>query len=375
MNIPFFKNYWSQKDIKYVNKVIKRGTHWANGPEIEQLEQKIAHYIGTKYAVTFNSGTSALFGILASLGVKDKEVIVPSFTFIATANVVLHAEGKPVFADIEKTTFGLDPVDVEQKITSKTVAIMPIHYAGIPCNIVEIKKIADKHNIHVIEDAAESLGAKYRQKRVGSMGLAGMFSFTPTKIISTGEGGIVTTGSKKLFEELKLFRSHGRLETENYFETIKYLDYIKLGYGMRMPSICAAQGLAQFENLDLIISKRKKIAQRYNQKLASIKNVKLPHISTDSEAIFQMYSILVKPGRTMRNKLQKYLKAKGIVTKVYFEPIHKTYFYDKVLKIKADLPITEKCSAQVLSLPIYPDLELVEQEYIINTIKKFFTCL
>lgn len=372
MKIPFFKNYWDKKDIKYVSQVIKRGMYWANGPEIAEFEKKIAAFVRRKYSLVFNSGTSALHAVLDALNIKSKEVIVPSFTFIATANTVLHAGGKPVFADIENETFGLDPEDVKRKITSKTCAIMPIHYGGCSCQIGGLKKIAKKNGLFLIEDAAESLGAKHQNKMVGTFGEAAMFSFTPTKIISTGEGGAIVTNSKKLYEKMKLFRSHGRLEKEDYFTSTASMDYISLGYNFRMPTICAAQGLTQLQKINRLISKRRKIAQYYNENLSNIKKIRTPLAPKGCYHIYQMYSILVREGRKTRGRLQEYLKKKGITSKIYFEPVHKTYFYKKVLGYNLKLETTEKLAGETLSLPIYPQLTLEEQNYVVKQIKRFF---
>ncbi len=183
-NIPLFKIYWDKQDITRVNEVIKSGMNWATGPNIQEFEKLLADYIGVKYAVTFNSGTSALHAILLAYDIgKGDEVIVPSFTFIATANCALFVGAKPVFAEIEGTTYGLDPEDVERKITSKTRAIIPVHFGGCPCRIGELKQIAKKHKLLLIEDAAESLGAEFKGKKVGSFGDAAVFSFCAPKAV------------------------------------------------------------------------------------------------------------------------------------------------------------------------------------------------
>jgi dTDP-4-amino-4,6-dideoxygalactose transaminase len=211
--IPLFKIYCDQKDIESVTEIIKRGNYWATGPEIKKFEERIAEYVGIRYAVTFNSGTSALHAEMIAHGIKkDDEVIVPSFTFIATANTPLFAGAKPVFADIEQNNLGLDPGDIINKITSKTKAIIPIHYGGMPCKIKEISEIAEDHGLILIEDAAEAFGAKVNGKMVGTFGESTMLSFCQNKIITTGEGGCIVTDSKKIYAKLKLIRSHGRQE-------------------------------------------------------------------------------------------------------------------------------------------------------------------
>jgi len=313
-----------------------------------------------------------LWAMLESVGVQGREVIVPSFTFISTANSVIHAGGKPVFADIEDESFGLDPKDVERKITKKTVAIMPVHYGGMACRINEIAKLAKKHNLILLEDAAEAMGVKVGPKPVGSFSTAAMFSFTPSKIVSTGEGGVVVTNSRKTLEELKLFRSHGRNETEDYFTTTKNLDYISLGYGLRLPTVSAAQGLAQLNHLHNIIAKRKKLAKVYLKKLAGVDGLGWPDsYNRVDECTYQMFTVIVKKGKKKRDGMQAYLKTKGITCKIYFSPIHQTHFYKKVVKNSPKLKLTENLGDQVLSLPIYPDLTKDMVEKICKEIKKF----
>ena len=207
--IPLYKIQTSLDDIRSVSMVVHRNMDWAIGPEIEKFEKKLASYVGTKFCLTFNSGTSALHASLISIDLKsDQEVLIPSFTFIATANSVLMAGGIPHFVDIEKDRFGLDPKQTELSISKNVKAMIPIHYAGLPCKIEELRQIADRKKIYLIEDAAESLGSKINKKKTGTFGDLSILSFAPNKIITTGEGGAVLTNSKKLFEKLKLIRSH-----------------------------------------------------------------------------------------------------------------------------------------------------------------------
>ena len=218
--LPNFKIFWDEEDVEQVQSVIRRGMFWANGPEISQFEEQIGEYIGSRYALTFTNGTAALHAILLAYGIgKGDEVIVPSFTFIATANAPLFTGAKPVFAEIERDTFGLDPTDVNEKITNKTKVILPIHYGGCPCQIRELREIAEDNNLLLIEDAAESFGAKVGSQMVGTFGDAAILSFCQNKIISTGEGGAIVTDSRQVYEKLKLIRSHGRVESQDYFST------------------------------------------------------------------------------------------------------------------------------------------------------------
>ena len=229
--IPLFKIYWDNNDINSLTKVIKRGSFWANGPEIKQFEDDIANYTERKYALSFNSGTSALHANILAHDITAGEVIVPSFTFISTANAVVLTGAKPIFAEIEDESYGLDPEDVKEKITSKTKAIIPVHYGGAPCKEIKaIREITEDHNIILIEDAAESIGSKIGKELVGTFGNSAMFSFCQNKIITSGEGGMIVTDSKVVFEKLKLIRSHGRVENKNdYFTTTAVFDYTQAG--------------------------------------------------------------------------------------------------------------------------------------------------
>ena len=369
--IPLFKIYRDEEDIKSVTNVIKRGSYWATGPEIQEFENKIADYVGAKYVVTFNSGTSALHALLLAYDLKQgDEIIVPSFTFIATANAPLFVGAKPVFAEIEDKTYGLYPEDVKERITKKTKAIMPIHYGGCPCLIRELKEIAEDYNLLLIEDAAESLGAKIKDKKVGTFGDSAMLSFCQNKVITTGEGGAITTDSKEVYEKLKLIRSHGRLEIQDYFSTTEDMDYVALGYNFRMSTMVAALGLSQLRKVDKIIKMRRDKAEYMTKKLSKIEEITLPIPPPNYFHVYQMYAIRIN--ENLRNDLMKYLSEKGIMTKVYFPPIHLTHFYrTKFGYDRGELPITEEVSDQVLSLPMYPTLTEKEIDYIIEKIDNF----
>jgi len=369
--IPLFKSYWDEDDIESVTKIIKRGTHWAAGPEIEKFEKKIADFIGKKYALSFNSGTSALHSVLIAHGINSGEVIVPSFTFISTSNSVVLAGAKPVFAETEEESYGLDAEDIKDKLTKKTKAIIPIHYGGLVSrDIKAIKEISEDNNILLIEDAAESLGAKMDGKMAGTFGPSAMFSFCQNKIITTGEGGAIVTDSEKIYQKLKLLRSHGRVEIKpgDYFSTTKNMDYTHIGYNFRMSTISAALGLSQLKKINKNIEMRRKNAKYFNEKLSKIPKIKTMKESKNQYHIYQMYTIQLKNGRD-RDRLQNHLKKAGIMTKVYFEPIHLKTFYKKEYKYKeGDLPKTEELSKKVLTIPLYPSLTLSEIDYIVDKI-------
>ncbi len=368
MKIPLFKIYWDSDDVKSITASLKKGHSWACGPEIDDFEKRISQYIGTKYCATFSSGTTALHAVMLAYDIgSGDEVIVPSFTFIATANAVLFVGATPVFADIEENMFGLDPNDVEKKITKNTKAIIAVHYAGYPCKINELRKIADKYKLILIEDAAESMGSKTaNNKNIGTIGDSAVLSFCQNKIITTGEGGAVVTNKKEICDKLKLIRSHGRQEGD-YFSGAN-LDYMSLGYNFRLSSISAALGISQIKKIEKIIKMRQEIATYYKEKLSKIREIEMSEVS--GRSVYQLFTIKTKNGN--RAGLIKFLSENGISTKIYFEPVHKTFFYSKILGISSTLPVTEALSEKVLSLPIYPSLKFSEIDYIVKKIEAFF---
>jgi perosamine synthetase len=370
--IPLYKVHVDKDDIRGVTNVIKRGTFWAGGPEIEEFEKSLSNYIGSKYCVSFNSGTSALHASLLSLGISyNDEVLVPSFTFISTVNAPLMTNAIPKFVDIEDSSFGLNPKMIKSSISKNSKAIMPIHYAGLPCKILELKELSKYYNLFLIEDAAESIGASVNGKKVGSFGDIGVFSFAGNKVLTTGEGGAIVTDSKKIYDKLKLIRSHGRDEKQNYFSSTEKPNYVTLGYNWRMSSITAALGISQLNKIDKLISLRRKNANYLSKKLKKIKKIKTPSESINVKHAYQMYTIRL-PNSNIRNKLKKFLQTKKIMSKVFFHPVHKTSFYKKNSHNIIKLPTTENVSNQVLSLPMYPGLTKNELNYICDSINEFF---
>lgn len=245
-----------------------------------------------------------MHAILLAHGIGEgDEVIVPSFTFIATANCALFLAAKPVFADIEEETYGLDPEDVKERVSSKTKAIIPIHYGGLPCQVRELKEIAEDHGLLLIEDAAESIGASIDGRKVGSFGDASMFGFCGNKVTATGEGGMILTDSREVYEKLKLLRSHGGLETENYLASVKVMDYVVLGFNWRMSNITAALGVSQMKKLSEAIEMRRKNANYLTQKLSEMDGVVPPIVLDGYYHVYQMYTITVKEKKETRFRL------------------------------------------------------------------------
>ena len=372
--IPLYKVDWDKEDVRTVTNVIKRGMDWAIGPEIEEFEQSLANYHGSKYCVVFNSGTSAGHAALLSLNLKpSSEIIVPSFTFIATANWPLMVGAKPIFSEIEEETLGMDPSYLDSIISKKTKVLMPIHYGGMPCKIIEIKKFAEQHKLTLIEDSAESIGSTIGNKKTGSFGDMAILSFAGNKVLPTGEGGAVIVNSKKIYEKLKLIRSHGRQINSNYFQTNEVPNYVSLGYNWRMSSMTAALGISQLSKLDKLISKRRKNAQYLSSKLNKHSKIILPFNYKNHKSVFQLFSIRITDN--LRDNLMAFLTNKGIMSKIFFEPVHLSKFYSKNRNKKISLPKTEKISQQVLTLPMYPSLTKDDINFISDSIDEFMETL
>jgi perosamine synthetase len=369
-NIPLFKMYYDEDDVESVSTALRSGMNWAVGQNVTEFETGIADYVGTKYCLTFNSGTSALHTALIAHGIgSGDEVIVPSFTFIATANAPLFVGAKPVFADIEESTLGLCPDSVLEQITKKTKVIIPVHYGGCPCQIRELREIADDYNLVLIEDAAEAFGASIEGKMVGTYGDSAMLSFCQNKVITTGEGGALVTDSRDLYEQAKLIRSHGRLETADYFSSYQSMDYVTLGYNFRLSNITAALGLAQLRKVDAIISMRKAIAELYTKLLRE----NVPEISVMSPPegythVHQLFSVRVPD----RDGLMKYLADHGIMSKIYFDPVHLTHHYRSLPGYEISLPVTERVAGDILSLPIYPGMPEEEVMCVVDTMSEYY---
>lgn len=362
MTIPLFKMNGTKEDCDAVNKVILRGSSWAEGPEIEQFEKAVAKYSGVKYGVALNSGTSALHVLLEAYKLKypgsfeDFQVIVPSFTFISTATSVLLAGGVPVFADIEPDTCALNADDVENKITVKTKAIILVHYGGTPArDTIKLKHIADRHNILLIEDNAESMGATIDGKMTGTFGDAGMLSFCQNKITSCGEGGMILTNSENMSDTAKYIRSHGRKDGK----------FIYPGYNYRMPSMCAALGLSQLNRIDSFIKERRVIAKYLKDGLKSI--VDFPKELDKNKSVYQLFTIIHKTIEE-RNKVEKALTAHNIGCKIYFPEVDREEIYSG--DFADSLPITKFMAERVLTIPLYIGMTTDEMDTVINVIKE-----
>ncbi|WP_424354151.1 DegT/DnrJ/EryC1/StrS family aminotransferase [Methanobacterium sp. MBAC-LM] len=343
--IPIAKPFIGDEEIKEVEAVLRSG-FIAQGPKVAEFEEKFAEYISTRHAVATSSGTTALHVALLCAGIgKGDEVITTPFSFAATANSVLYAGGKPVFVDIDPKTYNINPEKIEEAITDKTKAILPVHLYGQPADMDQICKIAEDHDLKVIEDAAQAHGAIYHGKKVGSIGDMACFSFYPTKNITTGEGGIITTDDDAFDKDARAIRAHG--ESERY-------EHVTLGYNFRMTDIAAAIGVVQLKRLEEFNEKRIENAEYLTEHINSIDGIESPYVASNVRHVFHQYTVRVEDGK--RDELKEFLNNEGIGTGVHYpRTIYNQKLYED-LGYTADCPEAEKAAAEVLSLPVNPTL-------------------
>lgn len=367
--IPFSKPYFSNDDIKEINvriEEILRSGWLTSGPVVRQLEESFAEFIGTKHTVALNSCTAALHTALLALGVKSgDEVIVPSNTFVATANAALYVGAKPVFADSDPKTFNISPDDVQGKISKKTKAIIVVHLAGNPCSMKEIVEIAEDHNVIVIEDCAHAHGAKYKGVNCGTVGEAGCFSFYPTKIVTMAEGGIVTTNDESLAGKISLMRNHGR---DGYGSS----EIVEMGFNYRLSEIHAAIGLAQIKHIRDFVEQRCKLAKVYNQELSKISWLKPQCVEDSNLCSYYVYIVKLADEAPMsRDMLMRRLKDKGVETSVLYHPVHLQPFYVKLFGYQSgELPVAEELGEKSLALPLYNGMKSEEIPRVVDAIKE-----
>ncbi|MBN1153240.1 MAG: DegT/DnrJ/EryC1/StrS family aminotransferase [Dehalococcoidia bacterium] len=372
--IPLFRIDHQQSDSDAVCDVLERGSEWAGGRDVEELEQVIDSYLDVKHCVVMNSGTSALHVALLAHDVgPGDEVIVPSFTFIATANCVIMVGATPVFAEVEAETLGLDPQDVERRITSKTKVIICVDYGGRSCRMSELREVAQRYGVLLIEDAAEALGTMVDGRIVGTLGDLAVLSFCQNKIVTTGEGGALVTDSDEIARRARLLRSHGRADDVAYFTTASTGDYVTLGYNFRLPNILAALATSQMGRIEDIIARRRAVAAHYTALLGDLHDVVLPREGPRERHVHQLFTVRIPSGRHTRDALQKWLAEHGVASKVYFSPVHLTAFYrERFGYSPGSLPGTERLSDEVLSLPIWPAMAEDEVELVSHLVRDFF---
>lgn len=364
--IPHGRHNVDKKDIIAVSRVV--GSDFlTQGPKVSEFEKKIAAYCRAKYAVAVSSGTAALhLAYLVSGITKNDEVITTPNTFVATSNMLMILEAKPVFCDIRLDTHNIDESKIEKLITRKTKAIVPVHFAGHPCEMDKILKLAKKHKLILIEDACHALGASYRNKKIGNIGDMTIFSFHPVKSITTGEGGAILTDDKNYYHKLLELRSHGVHKDENGFNVMT-----QLGYNYRLTDIQATLGLSQLKKLDNFIKLRHAVAFWYNQYLKDIKKIILPTELYNNYSAWHIYVIRTQ-NQTTRNNLAQYLKSGGIGINFHYPAVYGHPYYRNNGFKNTYLTNEETYHKTCITLPLHTHLKQKDIKYIADKIKEYY---
>ena len=361
INKPQIDDDERQEILKVLDEGILTSASNFGGKRVQDFERLLADFLHVKHAIAVNSGTAALHASILAAGIKESdEILIPSFTFVATANSVACTGAKPVFVDIEKDTYTMDPLDLENKITKKTRAIIPVHLYGHPAKMDEIKEIANKHSIMVIEDACQSLGSTYDGKQTGTLGQMGCFSMYASKVLTSGEGGAITTDSDEFAEKLRMIRNHGM---------VSGYDTRIIGFNMRLPEISAAIAKTQMKKIQSMLDKRASNARKLGQLLSNKikdKNIVLPHENQRTKYNWYLYTVALNDSR---DKVKKFLNDSGIGATIYYDPpVHQTPFYSKFYN--GELEITEWASKSVLSLPVHPSITEKDLDFMANKVEE-----
>jgi len=374
--LPYALPLIEEDDIAEVVDTLKSG--WlAKGPKTTEFEKQFANYVGAKYAVALNSCTAALHLSLVAAGIGEgDEVITTPMTFAASANVVLHTGAKPVFVDIDPVTMNLDFTKIEEKITPRTKAIIPVHIAGHPCQMDEIMAIARAHNLFVLEDAAHAVYTQYKGNLIGSMGNATAFSFYATKNLVTGEGGMVTTNDEELYNKIRVMSTHGmsRNAWNRYAEAGSWAyDIIAPGYKYNMCDIMAALGLTQLGKLERMQGLRQEIADHYNAEFGKLPELEVPVELDYARHAWHLYIIKLNLDKLSidRGKFIEELKAENIGTSVHFIPLHLQPYYRETFGYKpGDFPVAEGVFERIISLPLYPKMSRQDADDVVGAVKR-----
>lgn len=355
--IPYGHQSIDRSDIDEVVQALE--SDWlTQGPAVDRFEHALADYCGVEHAVALNSGTSGLHAAYAAAGIgSGDEIIMPANTFAATANAALYLGAKPVFCDIRLDTYNIDETKIEALISEKTKAIVPVHFAGHPCEMEKIAAVGKKHNLLVIEDACHALGASYKNKKIGSLSDAAVFSFHPVKSITTGEGGMVSTNNHDLFQKMLMFRTHGITKKSELLKQNDgpwYHEMQILGYNYRITDIQCALGVSQLKKLNSFVTRRREIAAMYHEQLQDIKDLILPTELADAQSASHLFVIRVPA--VGRKKIFMDFQAAGIGAQVHYIPVYHHPYYRENGFANCSLPNTEEYYASCISLPIYPDL-------------------
>ncbi len=360
-SIPLARPDIGPKEIQYVTDVL-RTPYLSLGPKLPEFEEKLAAYAGVSYGIAVNSGTSALHLMVKAMGIgAGDEVITTPFSFVASSNCMLFEGAKPVFVDIDPKTCNIDVSKIERAITPRTKAILAVDVFGQPADWDAISQIAQRHNLLIIEDSAEAIGAEYKGRRAGTFGDAAVYAFYPNKQMTTGEGGIILTNDEKIAKLCKSYRNQGRGEAG------AWLQHERVGFNFRLSELNCALGLAQLERLEELLQKRESVAQLYNKRLKNIKDLHIPFVGPDVKMSWFVYVVRLSDRfvREDRDRMQSELRARGIENSNYFSPIHLQPFYQEQFGYKrGDFPVTEHVADRTIALPFYNQLTGEEINYI-----------
>ena len=373
IKVPFVVPNIELSDKRAIETALKSNL-LTDGPILRKFENEFCKFTGSKYAIGVSNATSALHLSLKSLGIgKGDEVIIPNITFVATANAVLYVDATPVLVDVNDHDINISTKSIEKSITKKTKAIIPVHFAGKSCDMLAIQKIAKKNNLEIIEDCAHALGTKFNKTHVGNFGKTGCFSFYPTKNLTTFEGGMVITNSKKIASKIRSMRNHGINKSLKERFSTGYpwdFDVSELGYNFRLDEIRSSLGLNQLKRLHKMNKLRQDASRYYKKQLKSINGIKLlddPNLKNNSCHLFVIK--ILKNFIMDRNLLFKYLLKNGIRTSVHYKPLNKFSFYKSKSKIYSSLEVSEQLYSKILSLPLFPQITKRELNLVINAIK------
>lgn len=373
MKVPFHIPWITKEDKKAMIRSLEQ--RWLTlGPILSSFENEFSKYTTSPYSIGVSTATHALHLSLHALDIgPSDEVIVPTMTFAATADVASYMGAKPILADVDSDTYNISASNIRKKITKRTKAVIVVHYGGQSCDMDEIEHLCKEKGLRIIEDCAHSLGSKYKNKMCGTMGIMGCYSFYPTKIITTGEGGMVVTANKRIATRISSLRTHGMNITPVKRERKRKWKYdiLEMGYNYRMDEMRAALGLSQLKRVNTINKKRINIAKKYSRELGKIKGITIPITKDLRNHIFHLYTIKIEKDFPLtRDELFLKLSSKGIGTSVQYTPLHLMTYMKKKLNLKyEEYPVANKLKDQIISLPIFPTMELSQIEYVIETIK------
>ena len=373
--IPFHKPYVTEDEINEVVDTIRSGW-WTTGPKSIKFEKEFNSFIGSKYSVSANSWTAAAHLALEAIGLqRGDEVIIPAITFTATAEIICYFGAKPVIVDVQPDTFNIDPIEIEKAITSKTKAVIPVHYGGQPCDMDEITEIAKRHDLKIIEDAAHAIPAAYKGKKIGTISDVTCFSFYATKTLATGEGGMLCTENEEIAKRSSIMRLHGinsdawkRYTSEGSW----FYEVVAPGYKYNFTDVQAALGLAQLKKVDFLWKCRKEINEQYNKGFAANEFIKTPTLKGDRESAHHLYPILLDLEKLSINRSQfiDELKNIGIGSSVHFIPLYRHPYYRDTFKLHIkNFPISEAIYPRLITLPIWPGMKNEEINRVIKGVE------